>query len=443
MAADGSSQSPRLRAATVETFADPLRTQVYISVYERPGATVAQVARRIDEPAGRVRHQIDRLVEAGLVEVVDGNLEGDARERHHRGVAVPTLDDLGDRGTDQDRRKASLSLMRCVVADIARATRNRTLGIRPGHAEVRVPGEVDERGLAEIEATIIETMRWAEETMIRSAKRLEVAGRSGIEVISAQLFFEAPTWERSAGGRQGPRPSHWVRSTPGPGPRSAPRFEKKPDPPHMSPDLRDALIETLSDQFRAHVLVTIAERPGVTIGQIATRIGESPRRVRHQVERLVEAALVAVDAESPRRNTRERHYRALALPTIDDEFGSGWTDEQRRKIAHSLVRAILADLDGAVRGGTFGTPGQAVVRIPGEVDETGWEELAASMLKTTERIERIMVDSAARLEDAGRPGIEVISALLLFEGPPWQPGEGDRQGPRPTHWYAGRDGRVR
>lgn len=78
----------------------------------------------------------------------------------------------------------------------------------------------------------------------------------------------------------------------------------------------------------------------MTIAQIATRTGEPQRRVRHQIDRLLEAGLVLVDAETPRRNARERHYRAVSLARIAEEIGAGWSDEQRRKIAHSIIKVI-------------------------------------------------------------------------------------------------------
>ena len=172
-----------------------------------------------------------------------------------------------------------------------------------------------------------------------------------------------------------------------------------------------------------------------TIAQIANRIGESPRRVRYLLERLIEEGLIVVDAETRRRNARERHYRVLALPTVLDDFGPGWTDDQRRKISRSVVGMVMADLDAAIARRTFANrPGHAAVRISGEVDERGWTELATTMATATMAIEESMFASHSRLEEDGRTGTEVIAALLLFEGAPWERGLGDRDGPRPTHW---------
>ncbi|HEY2053232.1 MAG TPA: helix-turn-helix domain-containing protein [Solirubrobacterales bacterium] len=428
--------APELRAALMETFDDPLRTQVYIAIYERPGATVSQVARRLDQPGRRVRHQVDRLINDGLVVVDAETPKRNVRERHHRGVVVPSVDWDDDRWSEENRQRMNLSLVKFIAADIGRAIRHRTFGARLGHAEVRVPGEVDGRGWAEIEATLTRSMEHVEATMISSAARLEASGETGIEVFSALLLFEARPWDPSADARQGPRPSRWTRAACGCPSIPSLSSGSKADGPRLADDLRRALIGAIEDQFRAHVLFAVVDRPGVTIGQIAARIGQPPRRVRHQVERLLEAGLILVDAETPRRNARERHYRGVALPTLKEE-GPDWTDEQRRKFAISVAGAIMADLDGGIHAETFGTrSGHSVIRIPGEVDDRGWGELAASIVSTTERIEGTMVRSAARLTQKGVAGREVVSALLLFESPPWDPGEGARSGPRPTQWAA-------
>lgn len=431
MGIDGPSVASKLGAALVETLSDPLRTQVYIAIFERPGATVGQLARRLEEPPRRVRYQVDRLIEMGMILRDTESRRRNAREQHYRGVVVPTLDEDGAPWTDGERLDMSLSLIRHIAADIGRAVRHRTLGTRSGHTEVRVPGEVDDRGWAQIGATMIETMERVERIMIASAERLAAAGEPGIEVIVAQLFFEAPAWEGSAEPRQGPRPSPWAARASAVGEAT----ECGSQDPAPSGALRDALVDALADGPRSRIFITVAERPGATIAQIADRIGESPRRVRHQLERLVEDGLIVVEAETRRRNARERHYRVLALPAVLADSGPGWTDEQRRKISRSVVGMVMADLDAAIAGRTFANrPGYAVVRIPGEVDERGWTELATTLATTMAAIEASMFAAHARLEEDGRTGTEVIAALVLFEGAPWERGLEDRDGPRPTHW---------
>ena len=99
-----------------------------------------------------------------------------------------------------------------------------------------------------------------------------------------------------------------------------------------------------------------------------------------------------------------------------------------------MIKQIIADVGRVVRAPGFaGHQRHSEVRVSGEVDGRAWDGLAATMVRATEEIESTMVRSAALLEDAGRPGIEAISALLLFEGLPREQDEDDRRGPRPTH----------
>jgi hypothetical protein len=46
-----------------------------------------------------------------------------------------------------------------MISDIVRASRQQTFGIHPGHAEVRIPGEVDAVGWAWLGQLIVRTNR--------------------------------------------------------------------------------------------------------------------------------------------------------------------------------------------------------------------------------------------------------------------------------------------
>lgn len=206
-------------------------------------------------------------------------------------------------------------------------------------------------------------------------------------------------------------------------------------------DLRDALIETLSDPLQARVYTTVTERPGATIAQIAARIGEPPRRVRHQIERLLEVGLVHLDSKTRRRNAREHHYRAVALAKVQNELDSSWDDDQRRKVALSMTRMIASDIGQALRAGILATSdGHAEVRLSAEVDEQGWHQLAEIMERVMGEIEDAVIESAARLEASGVGGTEVVAALLLFQTPAWERSVDDPPGPRSSQWRLGEPG---
>jgi hypothetical protein len=114
--------------------------------------------------------------------------------------------------------------------------------------------------------------------------------------------------------------------------------------------------------------------------------------------------LIGVDGETPRRNARERHYKARMRRMIVVDDGQMTAEEQHRT-ATTVLRIMVDDLRGAIGDRTFGTRrGHSELRIPGEVDQQGWEEFSRILDTAMVEIEETMVQSALRLEEGGRAG---------------------------------------
>ena len=208
--------------------------------------------------------------------------------------------------------------------------------------------------------------------------------------------------------------------------------EVKPAPP----ELRAALIEVMTAPRRLRVLMAVSERPGVTLKQIASRIGESPRSVRYQLKRLSDAGLVIVDAVTPRRNVRELHYRAT-VQVILEEDGKVWPEVDGKKVMETSMSLMFADYRRALSGDTFGRDGHAVVRIPGEVDDRGWQELSRIALETMRNVEEVMKASVARLRANGEVGTEAMFHTMFFETLPWEAAEEAPDRLPRTLWWNG------
>jgi DNA-binding transcriptional ArsR family regulator len=177
------------------------------------------------------------------------------------------------------------------------------------------------------------------------------------------------------------------------------------DASNVSAELQAAMVKAMLHPLRGRILTAICERPQLTVRQLSARIDEPPRRIRRQLQALIDSGLVMVDHETSRRNARERHYRsAVRRISIGDEDLA--TVEDGRAAATTVLRVLVDDIRGAIGDLTFGThEGHAEVRIPGWVDERGWNELAALFWRAMEEIEATMVESARRLRDGDGPGI--------------------------------------
>jgi hypothetical protein len=70
-----------------------------------------------------------------------------------------------------------------------------------------------------------------------------------------------------------------------------------------------------------------------------------------------------------------------------------------------MIRQVVADIGRASRGREFGTlEGHAELRIPGEVDQEGWDALSRLMLRTLAEAEEVMTQSAAASSRVARRG---------------------------------------
>jgi DNA-binding transcriptional ArsR family regulator len=182
----------------------------------------------------------------------------------------------------------------------------------------------------------------------------------------------------------------------------------------------EAIVRALRHPLLRRILFAIEARPGSTIRQVAERLGESSRRVRHHLTALLEARLVVVHEERRGRGVIERTYRSVALPLL---WSRAWArdvgDVEKRWVVLEVMKIIASDMSNAFRAGTFARrPGWQATRLFREVDERGWSELVEAHARAFEETMRIVDRSAERLEGTAKKTIAVVSAVLLFEAEP-------------------------
>lgn len=381
--------------ALVEAYLHPLRGRILAAVSERPAVTVQEVARRLDEPPRRVRHHLGVLVDLGLVEMIAEDRRPGGIERRY-GSRQIEFDDA-DGSTVEERIEIAKLVARLLLADIVVAASAGTLARDRDECEVRIYGEVDDPchdELTRIHRRVYgEVLRAVED----GRKRTQESGEAGIEVVCALFFFEAPLW---AGGTADP-PARTL------GPLDLPVIS----------DL-DALVEASDHPVRGRVLVALSERPDVTIQEVARRVGESPRRVRHHVKALLDSGLVQLTGEENRRRVIQRRYGAGPLAV--DDAGSV-SRGARLKLARATVRWLLDDFCAAEAAGTLGSGSDDFqIRIYGEVDDSCLDELAEIYWRAYREIRQNIEEGRERLRRKGEDGTEVVSALFFFEAPLWR-----------------------
>jgi DNA-binding transcriptional ArsR family regulator len=189
-----------------------------------------------------------------------------------------------------------------------------------------------------------------------------------------------------------------------------------PNPHH------EELLKFLRDPVRRRLLLLLADKPqGVSIRQLAVRLGEPTRRVRHFIGALVDAGFVVVENERPRRGTIERTYRAVRFPMF-------WFDEWPKEMQPAEIKIVLLDIlrlifdtvTSAIAADRFiERPGWCVARTWREVDAQGWQELTEIYGRAAREVVEAVERADARLARSGEDPIPAIAALLLLEALPW------------------------
>jgi DNA-binding transcriptional ArsR family regulator len=187
---------------------------------------------------------------------------------------------------------------------------------------------------------------------------------------------------------------------------------------------RDDLLAALREPIRRRLLFLLNDRPqGATIGQLAKKLAEPPRRIRHYVEILVEAGQVVVEDERYRRNTIERSYRSAQVPLLwHEDWPADLGLADTRMVLLAVLRLTFDSVSEAIATGTFaGREGWCVARTWREVDAQGWKELAeiheGALLEVVAAVDRAEERLAG---DEAAESIPAISALFLMPALPWE-----------------------
>jgi DNA-binding transcriptional ArsR family regulator len=179
-----------------------------------------------------------------------------------------------------------------------------------------------------------------------------------------------------------------------------------------------ALHKALAHPLRGRIMVVLTEREA-SPSQLAELLDETLGNTAYHVRKMVDAEVIELVRVEPGRRGMQKIYKATLRPVlvVDDwerlprilrEVNSVW-----------VAQLMVGDLREAIEAGTFDARvGRAMVRVPGVVDEQGWDELEPAAEQWLEAIYDVFAKSNERLSRSGEEGINVATAVLAFEMPP-------------------------
>lgn len=173
-----------------ESMTDPLRMELFTSLIRRP-ATAAELAEKLGAPIGRVRYQLGRMREAGLVTVREEKPRRGVVEQIY--VSQPTVISIEDVAqlTPEEVREGHAEVIKMIVRDCIAALREGTFFSRDDFMAVRLPLRLDEEGWNRASALQHETLERFLEIHAEAQARILSEEAAAIDVLAYLFLFEA------------------------------------------------------------------------------------------------------------------------------------------------------------------------------------------------------------------------------------------------------------
>jgi DNA-binding transcriptional ArsR family regulator len=171
------------------------------------------------------------------------------------------------------------------------------------------------------------------------------------------------------------------------------------------------------------VIVGLIGDRWATAAELAEEIGVPPEEVQAALASLQEMGIVEElsprSGDGPTEWTNVRKFRR-----IDGEEWASMPPREREELAATAARLMISDLDLAVRRERLGLRlNEHYTRIALDLDEQGWDEMAAIHLGAFNATEAVRERSRRRLRASGETPSHAHSLQFFMEFPP----EGERE----------------
>jgi DNA-binding transcriptional ArsR family regulator len=167
-----------------------------------------------------------------------------------------------------------------------------------------------------------------------------------------------------------------------------------------------------------HRLLAILNERVASPKELAAEVGLPIPNVSYHVGRLLDAGVIELVREEPRRGVAEHFYRGVEPAMHSDDDWAALSRDERDQITEGNVQRIVADLLTAAESGGFEHRRSHQSWVTFELDERGFNETADVLEKALERILAIRDRSQRRIErGTAEPYVasEVVIAHFLRE----------------------------
>jgi DNA-binding transcriptional ArsR family regulator len=180
--------------------------------------------------------------------------------------------------------------------------------------------------------------------------------------------------------------------------------------------IESTLGAVVAHPIRVQVLTILTERVA-SPKQLADELGVPIGHTSYHTRVLRELELIEVVREGQVRGAVQHFYRAVVRPKFTDAEWTALSIDERRPTSTYLLQLALADAAAALEAGTLDArPDRYLTRMPGLVDQEGWDELNELHGSLLDRTLQIQAASAERMaRNPGGAQIPITSVGMFFE----------------------------
>jgi AcrR family transcriptional regulator len=161
-------------------------------------ATPEELATRLDVSAEDARQLLGKMLDAGLIESVEGHSKDEPIEGAYRfsGDAAIDRDSVSEMSI-AERQRVAARVANGLQAELGESLEAGTLSLRPEHVLVRMPMNLDEEGWREVSDLLEQAMADVLDVYERSAERLADSGEAPMRATAGLALFEMPRRQRA------------------------------------------------------------------------------------------------------------------------------------------------------------------------------------------------------------------------------------------------------
>ena len=169
--------------------------------------------------------------------------------------------------------------------------------------------------------------------------------------------------------------------------------------------------------LRVQILIILNERVA-SPNLLSQELEQSLNLVAYHVRVLEKYDCIELVDTKQRRGATEHFYRATRRQFLSDSEWARMPEALRPGLSGAMLKAVFDDIEEAVTQNSFDAiEDRHLSRTPMVVDKRGWDEVAALLSTTLDRVLEIQADASDRLANGDEPGILAKVEMLHFKSP--------------------------